>query len=102
MPMQVEGIGSNFYLFNPRCYNGMFMKTGPADYTNMTSGGSADYTVAKSPLNPSVVTNSNMPGYKAVSAASNTTVNACPPDWGNGVQASAAEDHFTIMPSALC
>lgn len=88
----VNGIGKNFYLFNPWCYRGSFLKTAPGDYSDSNIDKILENTTASYNLATGEVQKSNMPGYP--SDPQSHIPNPCPSDWGNGTQGSTQFSYF--------
>ncbi|GMH35577.1 hypothetical protein BSKO_03445 [Bryopsis sp. KO-2023] len=89
---RVAAIGENFYLFNPWCFRGLFLKLGPSDYTNPDAQTVADESSIKYLSATNTIENTNMPGFRI--SSSSTALNPCPEDWGTGAQGSTQFSYF--------
>lgn len=90
----VSGIGENYYLFNPWCYRGSFLKVAPGDYTSEDISNILEETALSYKYASSHVEESNMPGYKTTSDGGDPGINPCPMEWGNGTQGSTMFSYF--------
>ena len=79
----IDGIGSNFYLFNPECHKGKFMKVKPDWHLGQRN--SADYAIRFK--SNGAVEDTQFPNFavngSATSAAGNDIIGACSSEWGN-------------------
>lgn len=95
----VNAIGKNFYLFNPWCYRGSFLKTAPGDYSDKNIGQILEDSRVSYNIATGQVQKSNMPGYPSIPESK--SVNPCPDDWGNGIQGSTEFSYFPWSSSSF-
>jgi hypothetical protein len=84
----LDCIEKRFYLFNPWCHTGLFLKVQP-DYTSSA----LDTTWQEAAVQyrgdgSGIVQDTRMPGYPQ--ALGSSVVNACPSEWGNGAEVCIA------------
>lgn len=85
---RLDGVGNKYYLFNPNCFEASFLKVKSA----ITREGSADLSGAIQYTESGSVDDLRMPGFMPFLHSG--TVNACPGEWGTGVQGSTAFSYF--------
>jgi len=79
---RVDGVGDNYYLFNPGCYRGKFMKVGMGAWRGATAEQIQSAFIEYDSASPSKVVNSNMPNYKkSYSPGGLSGNNPCPDSW---------------------
>ena len=86
--IRLDGVGNKYYLFNPNCFEASFLKVKSA----ISPEGSADLSGAIQYTESGSVDDLRMPGFMPFLHSG--TVNACPGEWGTGVQGSTAFSYF--------
>ena len=78
-----------YLLFNPWCFNGLFLKTQPVYVSGNTTANQASIAAASiqySDTGDNMVLSSNMPGFNISTSPSLLGLLPCSPQWGNGTQ----------------
>lgn len=90
-------LGTKRYMFNPNCFDGKFIKLGPAYQPGNTSHNQAQvssHSVMVAADGSSLITTSNLPGFKRSTDPADATILPCPPTYGNGAQGSTNYSYF--------
>lgn len=74
----LDGIAENYYLFNPECFKGKFLKVRPAWHLGDTSA--AEHVIRRGANG--AVEDARFPGFP-VNGGADSGTSPCPPEWGN-------------------
>lgn len=92
---QLQFLGKKAQLFDPRCYNGMFLKLSPAYVDGDSAANLAAITAASIKKDSSgLVLDTRMPGFNISTNPATPGLHPCPADWGNGTQLSTTFSYF--------
>ena len=90
---RLDGVGNKYYLFNPNCFEASFLKVKPAKPAAPAGAGDPGAVPAAIQYTPSgSVEDLRMPGFMPYLHSG--TVNACPGEWGTGIQGSTYFSYF--------
>jgi len=93
---QLEFLSKRSQLFDPNCFEGMFLKLNPTYVEGDTATNLASITAASIEKDSyGIVEDARMPGFNISTSPAIPGLNPCPADWGNGTQGSTTFSYFS-------